>query len=81
MSRGESAKDALRAWVRENSRLGADVAIDDTTPILERRIITSLQLTDLILFLESVRGSSVDVTKLSGSNLKSIDAIAKAFLE
>jgi acyl carrier protein len=76
----DEARAELRRWVVETSgRIKAEDLRDDT-PLIEQRIITSLQITDLILFLESLRGSPVDLERLSGAAFKNIDAVCTAFL-
>jgi acyl carrier protein len=72
---------ALREWVvRTNGKVSpADVA--DDTPILERRIVRSLDIMDLILFLEEMGGRPIDVEKLKPGVFRSIDAIWTNFFE
>jgi acyl carrier protein len=74
------ARAELRRWVVETSGRIEAKDLRDDTPLIEQRIITSLQITDLILFLESLRGVPVDLEKLSGSSFKNIDAVCSAFL-
>ena len=55
---------ALRDWVvKKNGKISPE-ELNDQTPIIERRIITSLQTLDLILFLEDFTGDAIDVEKL-----------------
>jgi acyl carrier protein len=72
-------RTALRDWiVRTSGKVHpADVAND--TPILERRIVKSLDIMDLILFLEELRGAPIDVEKLKPGVFRDIDAIWKNF--
>jgi acyl carrier protein len=71
----------LRDWVvRTNGKVtAADVA--DDTPILERRIVKSLDVMDLILFLEELRGRPIDVEALKPGVFRSIDAIWTNFFD
>ena len=74
-------RQALRDWViRKNGKMRAE-ELDDQTPIIERRIITSVQVMDLILFLEELRGEPIDVTDLKVGVFRSIDAIYRNFFE
>ena len=54
----------LRDWIAAaNGKVHAQDVHDDT-PIIERRIISSLQLTDLILMIERLSDSPIDVEML-----------------
>ena len=72
---------ALRDWiVRTNGKVPAAEIADDT-PILERRIVKSLDILDLILFLEELREKPIDVEKLKPGVFRNIDAIWTNFFE
>lgn len=74
-------KDALRAWiVRKNGKIQSNELKNDTA-IIEQRIISSLQIMDLILFLEELGQMSVDVEKLKPGVFGSIDRIYENFLQ
>jgi acyl carrier protein len=80
MSSAIEAREQLRAWVVEtNGKIRAEDLRDDT-PLIEQRIITSLQIMDLILFLESLRPTPVDLSKLNGASFRDIDAVCRNFL-
>ena len=71
----------LRDWVvRTNGKVSA-ADIRDDTPILERRIVKSLDIMDLILFLEELRGQPIEVEKLKPGVFRDIDAIWTNFFE
>lgn len=80
MSTTISRKDRLRAWILEHGKRIDAAELRDDTPLLERRILTSLQLADLLLFLEELRGAPVDLEGLSGAALRDLDSMVKAFL-
>ena len=53
-------RQSLRDWiVKTNGKIRAEDLADDT-PIIDRRIISSLQLMDLILMLERLSGNPID---------------------
>lgn len=80
MSTTPTRKERLRAWILEHgNRIDADELRDDT-PLLERRILTSLQLADLLLFLEELRGAPVELEGISGAAFRDLDSMVKAFL-
>ena len=75
-----TAKAQLRAWILEHTDKIADADLRDDTPLLERRILTSLQLADLLLFLEELRGGPVDLERVTGASFRDLASLVKAFL-
>ena len=72
---------ALRDWVVRTNGQVSPADIRDDTAILERRIVKSLDLMDLILFLEELRGLPIDVEALKPGVFRSIDAIWTNFFD
>ncbi len=68
---------ALREWVREQA--GDAPLIDDATPLIASRLITSLQVMDLLLLLEELRQEPIDPTALRPAAFRDIDAIYATF--
>jgi hypothetical protein len=63
-----SLRDWLSApWVR------------DDTPLLEQKVLTSLQLMDLLLHVEQLRGRPIEVESLKPGAFHSIDALWSHF--
>jgi hypothetical protein len=77
----EQARAELRAWIVATSsgKIRLEELLDDT-PILEQRIISSLHVAELIVFVESLRGGPVDLTRLDGKSLRDIDSVCATFL-
>ena len=72
-------RDAIRGWIRANNRdVPANEPADDT-PIIERRYLTSLQVAELLVFIEQLRQAPVDPARLQPGVFRSIDAIHAAF--
>ena len=72
-------RDALRAWiVKTNGKIQPD-QLDDDTPVIEQRIVTSLQVMDLILFLEKLSNKSIEVDTLKVGVFRNINSIYDAF--
>jgi acyl carrier protein len=67
-------KNALRDWISRKGKIKAE-GISDQTAIVEQRIISSVQLMELILFIEDLSGKSIDVKKLKKGMLRDIDTI------
>ena len=80
MSVDEAAvKRSLRRFVAETSgKLRPDEVADDT-PILERRLINSLQVMDLILHVEELSGRAVEVSRLKPGVFRDVNAIFANF--
>lgn len=73
-------KQTLRAWiVKANGGKIKEEELQDDTPIIEERIITSLQIMDLILQLEKITGQPLDVEQLKPGVFKNIDTIYNNF--
>jgi acyl carrier protein len=77
----ERARAELRTWIVATSsgKIRLEELRDDT-PILEQRIISSLHVAELIVFVESLRGGPVDLTRLDGKSLRDIDSVCATFL-
>lgn len=69
----------LAGWIAEKSGRVSPEEISGDTPILERRLLTSLQIVDLILAIEEVSGRRIDVSKLKPGVFRDIDTIYRAF--
>ena len=74
-------KAALREWIRARhpDQEGAD--LDERTPLIKARYLTSPEVPDLLLFIEELRRSAIDPAALSPGVFQSIDSIYDAFFE
>ncbi len=72
-------REALRQWVLTNSaKIGPAVLTDDTA-LIEQRIIKSVQIMDLILFIERLRDRSIEVDSLKPGTFRNIHTIYDNF--
>jgi acyl carrier protein len=71
-------KLALRDWISRKGKTKPE-DLSDQTPIVEQRIISSVQLMELILFIEDLSGKSIDVQSLKKGMLRDIDTIYENF--
>lgn len=76
----EETRQALRRWVQDNSPVPPDDAFDDTTPLIASGHLTSLQVTDLLLFVEEMRKEPLDPASLRPGVFRNIDTIYATFL-
>lgn len=80
MTAGESeVKRMLREWVGQHAHRPIDGELHDDTPILEQRIISSLQVMELILFIQKTAGRRIDVSQLKPCSFRSITSIYVTF--
>lgn len=75
------ARQKLRQWIEGNARRPVPGGLRDDTPIIEQRVITSLQLMELILFIEKTAARQVDIARLRPSSFRSIDDICTNFFD
>ena len=76
----EDKKARLREWVLSMNGKITPAELRDDTPLIEQRVISSLHITDLILFLEDLRGAPVDLSLISGPAFRDINAVCNTFL-
>lgn len=82
MSSGETeVRQKIRAWIAERAARGEDVGLDDRTPLLEDGWLTSLDVVELILFMEELRGQEIDVESVEPECLSSVDSIYNGFFK
>jgi len=77
----EEIRQSLRDWIIKTSGKILPEELTDETPIIERRIISSLQVMDLILFLERLSNKAIEVDDLKPGVFQNIDSIYKNFFE
>ena len=70
---------ALRQWILAHAGTPTADAMQDRTPLISSRLITSLQVLDLVLFIEELRGAPIDVTMLRPDAFRDIDTICATF--
>ena len=68
----------LRDWIYDRAK-DKPAALRDETPILDDGILSSLDIVELVLFIENLRGSEVDVDALQPDSFRDVDAIFKSF--
>jgi hypothetical protein len=72
-------KNKIRVWIAaKNGSIGPE-ALRDDTPILEQRIISSLHVMDLMLYVERLRGRPLSVNEIRSGVFKDIHTIYTNF--
>ena len=72
-------RSELKNWIRE--RAGTDEELNNDTPILATGLLSSLDVTELILFIESLKGEEVDLDAIEPEVLENIDTLYQAFFK
>lgn len=70
----------LRDWVRDHSPAAVTDDFDDATPLIASGHLTSLKVTDLLLFVEELRQEPLDPDSLRPGVFRDIDTIYATFL-
>lgn len=72
-------KTQIRDWILAKNPAVDGAAFEDDTPLLEKKILTSIQIMDLILYLEHLQGRPVDIDQVQPENFFSLNTIHAAF--
>jgi acyl carrier protein len=72
-------RQALRDWVIKTNGRIQPKELNDETPLIEQRIISSLQVMDLIFFIEKLSGRSIEVDDLKVGVFRSINVLYDNF--
>lgn len=80
MSKNET-KNLIKNWILDmnNSLKSEDVSYD--TPILEKKLISSLQVMDLILYLEKLKKGAISLDNMKPESFQNINSIYSSFIE
>jgi hypothetical protein len=74
-----TVKTRIRDWIlAKNPQVNA-AALQDDTALLEQKILTSIQIMDLILFLEHLQERPLDIDQVQPENFYSVNTICAAF--
>ena len=70
----------LRSWIVKHTKAPAKAAaFTDDTKILEEGILSSLDIVEFVLFIESLRGEDVDTDDIEPEVFTSINTLYTAF--
>lgn len=71
-------RSSLRKWIVEHAKKPAN-DLNDETKILEEGIVSSLDIVELVLFIESLRGEEVDTEDIDPEVFTSVSTLYAAF--
>jgi acyl carrier protein len=72
-------RSELKRWIVAHSKVPVNGELPDDTPLLERGILSSLDIVELVLFIESLRGDEVDTEAIEPQVFTSIDSLYTGF--
>jgi hypothetical protein len=81
MSQEHDIKHRLSAWLAEQSSAFDGNAVPFDMAIIEQRIITSVQIMELILYLEHLRGEPINPLDIKAGAFSCVDSIYQHFFE
>jgi acyl carrier protein len=69
----------LREWICKRSKKAVSPAdLKDDTPVIESGLLSSLDIAEFVLFIESLRGSEVDVDDLEPDVFTNVNTMWQA---
>jgi len=69
----------LRSWILKHAKTAPQAAFSDDTLILEEGILSSLDIVEFVLYIESLRGDDIDVDDIDPQVFTSINTLHAAF--
>ncbi len=72
-------RERLRGWILERSGATGERLASDDLPILEEGLLSSLDIVEFILFIESLRGEEVDIEAIEPEVFTNVNTLYKAF--
>ena len=79
MKNESSIRHALRQWIAEVSAKASAKDLSDDTPLFRNGILKSVQVSDLILYIEELADCPVDVEQIKPGVFRDIDTIYRSF--
>jgi acyl carrier protein len=79
MSSESTIRAALRQWISSTSTKTTLESLDDDTPLFRNGILKSVQVSDLILYIEELAERAVDVEQIKPGVFRDIDSIYRNF--
>ena len=79
MNSEEHVRNALRKWIAASSAKPCIEQLGDDTPLFRSGILKSVQVTDLILYIEELSERCVDVEQIKPGVFRDIDTIYRNF--
>ncbi len=75
----QETKRRLLEWIRSRTRKESVGVLTEETAILDEGILSSLDVVELVLFIESLRGDDVDLEAIDPSAFRSVSTLYTTF--
>ncbi|MBC7660573.1 MAG: hypothetical protein H7249_12820 [Chitinophagaceae bacterium] len=75
----QDVKAKLKKWIIGKNPTTDLSALSDSTPLITQKLITSVQMLDFILFMESIGANEFDPETLTPQSFATIDTIYQNF--
>jgi len=75
----KAIREDLRGWILERSGATPEALSRDDQPILDEGLLSSLDVVEFILFIESLRDEEVDIESIEPEVFNNIDSLVEAF--
>ena len=69
----------LRGWIAKHTKKPLTAEFDDETPVLELGILSSLDVVEFVLYIESLRGGEVDADNIEPEAFTNVNTLYSAF--
>jgi len=69
----------LRGWIAKHAKKPLTADFNDATPVLEQGFLSSLDVVEFVLYIESLRGADVDADAIEPEAFTNIDSLYSAF--
>ena len=79
MSSETDVRGKLRQWIADTNGKTDATDLADDTPLFRNGILKSVQVSDLILYIEELAGRAVDVEQIKPGVFRDIDTIYRSF--
>lgn len=75
----QEVKAKLRDWIGKRARKSLSQPLADDTRVLDEGILSSLDIVEFVLFIESLRGDDIDIESIEPAVFNSVNALHAAF--
>lgn len=75
----QAIKTQLKDWIVDKKKLSDPCVVSNDTALIEQKILKSIDIMDLIMFIEFLRDRPLHVSELKPGAFHSIDTITDNF--
>lgn len=75
----KTIRSSLKRWILDHTKAKLTGDLLDDTPILEQGILSSLDIVEFVLYIESLRGEEVDTDAIEPEVFTSVNTLWSGF--